>query len=295
MPIREYVLLNVVAHPHPDGIYRKLFELAAASSPVKYRGDRYARISPVTETSDGVFRGRLATWFEIDPNSHAVNKNSLEEKTLEESGIRLPTDIGFNSRIFYFAFREQGHGLYVELKNDEGQTITPSIARSAFDAILSVVAEGLADDFMVHIASRNDAIEKVLELPTLRKIEIDLNVPNPDDLSQDHQSVLNEINEMQAKRLQTTAVRAPGQETLILTSRYRVMAELAADNGEFSVEGADEDGLRTHLSTKDMPAKIKEEIAAEDSSYGVIGRIAREGREMNLFRDDFEEDFDVLE
>ncbi|AUR08474.1 DUF4747 family protein [Phaeobacter inhibens] len=295
MPIREYVLLNVVAHPHPEGIYRRLFELAAAGSPVKYRGDRYARISPITATKDGVFRGRLATWSEIDPNSPAVNKNSLEEKTLEESGIRLPGDIGFNSRIFYFAFREEGHGLYVELKNDEGRTITPSIARSAFHAILSAVAEGLTDEFMVHIASRNDAIGHVLGLTTIRKIEIDLHIPNPDDLSQDHQMVLDEINEMNAKRLQTSVVRAGGENTLLLTRRYRVMAELAADNGEVSVDGVKPDGSKARLSTRDFPARIKEEIAEGDSSYGVIGRIAGEGREMNLFRDDFGEDFDVLE
>lgn len=295
MAYRSYILLNVVAHPHPEGVYRRLFESASERKPVKYRGDRFARISPIAIDDDGSFRGRLATWLEIDPNSPSVNKSSLEEKSLIDAGISLPDDIGFNSKIFYFAFREEGHALYVELVNDEGRSITPAIARSAFSAILSDAMDGIADDLLVHIASRQDAVEYILSLKTIRKIEIDLHVPNPDDLSDGHQLVLAEIEALKAKRLQTIATKAAGEETLILTDRYKVMAELAADNGEFSAEGTDSDGSKSRRSTKDLPATIEEEINNEDSSYAVIRRIAKEGKGMNLINDDPADEYNVFE
>jgi len=112
---RTYALLNVVAHPHPRGIYRKLLELASDGASVKFRSDRYARISRINEAKSGVLVGRLALWTEIDPNSPSINKSSLEEMSLKQAGVELPDNIGFNSSIFYFSFREAEHALYVEL------------------------------------------------------------------------------------------------------------------------------------------------------------------------------------
>lgn len=284
--IRTYALLNVVAHPHPKGIYRKLFEIASERDAVKFRGDRFARISRITATNDGVFRGRLAMWTEIDPNSPSVDKASLEEQTLKEAGIELPANIGFNSSIFYFAFREDKHALYVELTNDEGRTITPKTAQRAILAILDDANIELVDDLSIYIGSRADAIQYVLGLKAIRKIEIDLNLPNPDDLSVEHQEALDRLAAMHAKRLQATLTKGPGEETLVLIPEWRVLAELARNNGSVKTVGIDHDGHRDERSTKDMPAEIDQEIADGDSSYQAVKKVAVDGRELGLLATD---------
>lgn len=293
---KSYVLFNVVAQPHPQGAYRDLFEAASISKPVKHRGERYARISPITKTENQIFRGRIATWSEIDRNAPAVSKSSLEEKSLEEAGIQFPDDIGFNSRIFYFAFREDKHALYVELNNDEGSTISPNVARKAFEDILRSAKGGICDDVFVHIASKSDALEYVLDVGSITKIEVDLFVPNPDDLSDSYRDVLDEIGAMKIKRLQTVATKASGQETLILTERMRVLTQLAKDNGQVEVSGFDMEDVRVKRSTKEVPAEIEVELNNEESSYGAVRRVALEGRELSRFNGgDSSDDFDVLE
>ena len=121
----RYGALNIVAHPHPAGTYRKIFENAGADSRgARFHGDQFATLSPISSTRNGVFTGKLATWTEIDPKSNLIDKASLKEQLLSESDIAIPTDIGFNSKVFSFAFRERDHKLFVELINDEGQTIS---------------------------------------------------------------------------------------------------------------------------------------------------------------------------
>lgn len=279
---RTYALLNVVAQPHPTGVYRKLFESAAKRDAVKFRSDRHVRISRITDSEEGIFRGRLAMWTEIDPNSPSVNKTSLEEKTLKEAGIELPANIGFNSAIFYFAFREADHALYIELSNDEGRTTTPATARNAFEKILVDANVDLTDDVMVHIGSRADAISYVLGLKAIRKIEIDLNIPNPDDLSDAHQEVLDRLEAMHAKRLQTSLSKAAGAETLVLSEDYRVLAEVAKDNGSVKTYGKDENGTPDDRSTKEVPAEIEEQISDGDSSFQAVKRVAVAGRELGV-------------
>ncbi|NOD77021.1 MULTISPECIES: DUF4747 family protein [unclassified Ruegeria] len=292
---KSYVLLNVVAQPHPENAYRDLFEAASKSNPIKHRGERYARISPITASEDGIFRGRIATWSEIDPTAPAVSKSSLEEKSLEEAGIQFPDDIGFNSRIFYFSFREDKHALYVELNNDEGSTISPNVARKAFEDILRNAKGSICDDVFVHVASKSDALEYVLDVDSITKIDIDLFVPNPDDLSDEHREVLEEIEAMKIKRLQTTATKASGQDTLVLTPRMRIYTSLAKDNGQVEVSGFDTDEKRVTRSTKEVPAEIEIELEQDESSYGAIRRVAFEGRELYRFNGDNPDEFNVLE
>lgn len=291
---KTYSLLNVVSHPHPKGIYRSLFEIAAGQRPVKFRSDQFTRISRITDSKDGIFRGRLAMWTEIDPNSPSVDKTSLKEMSLDEAGVELPANIGFNSRIFYFAFREKEHALYIELTNDEGRTITPSTAKTAFSKILAQAGEGVVEEVSVFVGTRADAIDYVLSLKAIRKIEIDLKLPNPDDLSEEHERALADLERMKAGRLQATLSRAKGEDTLVLLPFWRAAAELARNNGSVKTIGKNEYGEPEERNTKNMPAEIEEEKEGGDSSFAAIGRVARNGPELNIIAATVDDD-DVLE
>ena len=264
--IGSYGILNIVAHPHPRGTYRSLFEMVGADpNGIRFRGDQYATLSPISETRNGVFSGRLAIWTEIDPNSNMIEKKTLKQSLLLDSTLRLPEGVGFNSKIFAFAFREENHRLYVELNNDEGQTVSIGTACKVFAQIFKNIRPDTVEQVDVHISTRRNAVEQVLAIPKIRKIEILLDMPNPDDLSEDKARLLKEIEDMRAKKLRSEITRASGQETLILSPRYIVMSELAKDNGYVTASGNDIDGEKIERSTKDYPNEI-ETLLGEDES-----------------------------
>lgn len=274
MASRKYCVLNVVAHPHPDEIYRSLFLASAKANAANYRADHYARVSPVTSSEDGVFRGRLAIWTELDPGEPTINKESFEQKLLSDSDIALPRNIGFNSKIFYFSFNVASHRLFIELKNDEGQTISAGIARLAFERILKSVEDQFETEVKVYISTLSAAVERIFALPTIRKIEMRLDLPNPDDLSEAEERVLEEIKKRKAKRYEQSMTKLADADTLILTEEDKVVVRLTKDNGFTRVEGKDGTGDKVALSTSDYPDIRSMDLDTNDSSFNQLRTIA---------------------
>lgn len=274
---KTYGVFNVVAQPHPEGIYRKIFELAGRNTAgVNFFGDHFARVSPPTVSTDGVFRGRLAIWTEIDPSEPVIFKESLEQSLLEDTELSVPDGVGFNSKIFYFAFRESDHTLFVELENDSSNTISTSRVQKAFSKIFEHLVVDGVDDIAVHQKSQKNAVDRVLAIPRLRKIEIVVNIPNPDDMHDAVQEIWDEINEMNAKKLATEIVKAPGKDTLVLNHRYRAMAEVAKDNGYVSGEGYTAEGEKVERSTKEYPEVIEALLEEGETEYRKVKQIASE-------------------
>jgi hypothetical protein len=270
----KYGVLNVVLHPHPENAYRKLFEdTAKFAVPVKYYGDRFAKISPISETRDGVFSGRLATWSEIDTKENLIEKETLNELLFSEADIRLPSGIGFNSRVFSFAFRTSDHRLYVELLNDENQRLTIGAAKKIFDYLLRQRVEG-SNELIVHIVSRSSSVDFVLNTPHLRKLEIEVELPNPDVLTPQKQEVLDALNLMKAKKMKVELTRRSGEDHLEVTPGIRAFAELSAENGHSRATGRDDQGNTVERSTDDFPLEVDVTLLPEESRAVAARRVA---------------------
>lgn len=258
--------LNVVAHPHPEGIYRRIFDaLAARKRGVRFFGDRFAAISPLSETRDSVFTGRLATWVEVDREANTIDLDSFEERLFSESGVDIPKSIGLNSRIFNFAFNEATHQLIVETQNIDGQTLSIRLAGRAFQKLLHGLELRGVDSIDVFVASKADALDRILRLPKIKKVEIDLSLPNPDDLSDLEAEILKELLEGHIKRDKSEITKVAGAETIVLPPHYRAKANIARDNGAVSATGIDEDGEKVVMSTNEYPDEI---IVSDDESDG---------------------------
>jgi hypothetical protein len=272
----KYGILNVVIHPHPLGAYRGLFEVAGNDPMgVRFHGDLFATLSPISNTRNGVFTGKLAIWTEIDPSSNLIEKRTLKETLLSDASVQIPDGVGFNSRVFSFAFREADHRLYVELINDEGQTISIGRAKLAVFRVLAALQPQSIDELDVHIVSQENAVEKVLAIPKLRKLLIQLDLPNPDDLSEEKRKILEEIERMGGKRIRAEITKSAGEESLEASDHYRAMAELAKDNGYVSGIGRDENGEVIQLSTKSYPNEIEVPVQA-DASRSIMTRVIAE-------------------
>lgn len=274
--IGRYAVLNVVLQPHPDGAYERLFRAAGADkTTISYFGDRDARISPISPVTDGIFNGRLATWLEIDSDGNVINKDTLDEYLFSESNINLPSTIGFNSRIFNFSFRVSDHRLFVELLNDEGEVISiGSVQRIIWRILDSVRSDG--EELDVHIVSRSSAVDYVLETPGLKKLEIVVNLPNPDIVSSDtSDEIFAAIDAMHAKQVRLEVTKRADAPALALTPGVKKLAEMTAENGFTKAVGRSEDGTVLERSTKDVPDEIQTVLGIDESRAAATRRVAR--------------------
>lgn len=272
---KRFGVINVVAQPHPAGTYRRAFEAAGElSDGVAFFGDSYARLSPPTRERDGIFRGRLAVWMEIDQSEPIIFKGSLEQALLADTDFNVPSEVGFNSKVFYFAFREADHTLFLELENDEGGSISVNRAVDALNAIFSSVSLSGVEAIDAYVKTKRNAVERVLSLPKLRKVEIVLNMPNPDDLQGEIAEIYAEMEQMGAKQQKAELTKSKDANTLILSPRYRALANVAKDNGFVKSEGIDTDGAKQELSTREHPEIIEVTQDNDVSPFRLALRVA---------------------
>lgn len=180
--IKEFCEINVTAHPHElDETYRNIFT-AAVRQRASFRGKEFALLSPITPSRNGVFSGVIALWTEIDQDAGVLQLEKIEEIEFDESGVQIPPDLGFNPRLFQFSFNETSHRMFVELKNEKGQTVTPATISKALIAIFKITLDTTDDvqEINVSVVPRVDAIERILELQRIQYIYIKIVRPNPD-------------------------------------------------------------------------------------------------------------------
>lgn len=274
--IGRYGALNVVLHPHPDGSYEALFRAAAERSiPVKYFGDRFAKLSPISETRDGVFSGRLATWSEINTDGNLIDKDTLNEMLFAEANIALPRGVGFNSRVFTFAFRISDHRLFFELMNDENERISVGAVQKILLLVLYQVLPP-EQELAIHIVSSSSSVANVLKTPGLKKLEIEVNLPNPDVLTDKKGEVVESMRQMRARKMRVELTKMAGDEELSLSPGVQTFAELAAENGFAKAVGRDQDGKTVERSTKDFPLEVETVLNQEESRAIATRRIAAE-------------------
>lgn len=270
-----FITLNVVCHPHPDGVYRRLFK-AAERRPVKFWGEQMAAIGPVLDRDDdeGVFTGRIAIWTRVDTRSDVIDLSKFEEVAFTASSVVIPSNVGLNSKVFYFAFRERDHKLFVHLRNESGKSVSPKRIESAFHEILSA-DRSVADEVFVTLVPEHDSVERALGIPQLRRVEMQLRRPNPDDLDDDVRGVLEELEGQGAKSQDIKLVKAPGSDTLVLNGRNRLLANVAAITGLLRTTGRDDDDRKVEYSTKDHPKMIFREVAADSTILATLRSLAK--------------------
>jgi hypothetical protein len=214
----------------------------------------------------------------VDPASNVVNLTDFVEVPLSNSNdVILPPDKGLNSRQFQFAFNVNTHKLFLEMKNDEGKTVSSRRAEAALQKSLGEAADSLVEEFRLQIVPESDGVERILNIPRLNTLEIHILRPNPDGLDPDATALLNEELEGQnAKEVVKTLKKAPGFDTLVVSARTKLMAVAAAVDGLVRGKGKSEDGQPIDASTKDYPKVIERYEEEAGSEAGGIRSVAGE-------------------
>ncbi len=275
--------INVACHPHDDaGTYRELFKKAKRVR-TAFRKDDFAQISPISKSKNDIFIGVLAVWTEIDRDAGVLGLKDLEEIQFDESGVVIPPDLGFNYKLFQFSFNERSHQLFVEGKNESGQTLSVNSAAKAFDAIFKNIAarmEGI-DEVNVTVVPSQDTVKKIFLIEKLRSVKYRIERPNPDNNTDKFDRVAKRMEEENLGVIETKLLRAPGKKTIELNELHKEEIEVASTNGYAVAIGTKSDGKSTKLSTKKYPKIIKHEETDTSTVSSILREVARKYTEEN--------------
>ena len=248
----EIGFLNVVATPHPVGVYDRLLR-AASGYPVEFFGDQKAAItSPRAARGEPhLLQSRVVVWTDIDESQPGVNKRDLSSVRLSDMDFSVPSNLGFNGKTFTFVFNTTRHILALETRNEFGQTLSPRRAKRIFDHLLSPLILGLEAELVeVTVIPEDDALAFVLGLDRLDKVEILVKRPNADDITSKANAIMAELMQQNAKSEDRILTREAGSDGLELSEENMTRAEVAATNGFVKSTGRDENGEGDTRSTE---------------------------------------------
>ena len=103
-------------------------------------------------------------------------------------------------------------------------------------------------------------------MPQLRRLDIHLERPNPDDLTDEANRILEKLVRQGAKSQDLALTKAPGVSNLTPDEDTKTLAEIAATNGYVSGRGRDEEGNITTVSTSEHPKRIPVIVEQEQSA-----------------------------
>lgn len=272
----EYGILNISAHPHPDGVYPDSLRKVSGKT-VNFWGDQYARITAPIERREGFYQGRILIGTQINLEEPAIDFDAEDEVDLENVDLRAPEGLAFNGRIFFYTLRERDHKLFIECRNEHGKRLSIGRAQRFFSALLVPPRLGVNDPVVdVTAVPDDDTVEKILNMSKLRKLEIHQTRPNPDEIDDEVAAVLDELDEERIKKQETKLTAVPGPDGLAPSDRTKLRARVASTNGHVVGKGKDQNGEAVDLSTKSHPKIIRRQVGDDGSILGAALSVARE-------------------
>jgi hypothetical protein len=261
--------INVRASPHPPGIYLQILQ-KGADREVNVWGSDYAKITAPERRrgDDNIYLGRILVWTHIRKDADWIDKKKNDRASDEKKKqISIPNDVDPNYRSFQYALNVKKHLIILEYQNDFGDRFGPARAVRLFSELFS---EGIlgpdAPEILITIVPEAGAIERILSIPRLRRLEIHLERPNPDDLSDDAARILGGMEEEGAKSQDIAWTKAARIKSLKLSNAHETIARVAAENGYVEGAGRDKDGNAIEESTRAHPKRVTISLEKEQSA-----------------------------
>lgn len=279
----EVGFLNVVATPHPEGVYERLLRVAA-EKPVNFWGAQKAAITaPLSLDEDPSFLTfQLVIWTEVNPAEPAINKAQLKKAAFPREGKDFVAEYGVNGRVFYCVFDTHSHTLTAELRNEDGQTVAPNRLERIFRDLMSPEILGVdAEEVEVTVIPTDDAVEYVLGLKRLDKVVILVKRPNNDDITTETHRVMADLMEQKAKSEKREITRQPKTDGIELNEKNKAYTRVAAHNGYVESSGLDESGQHDKRSTREMPKIVRIAIEGGTSFLVALRNLAKSARGEN--------------
>lgn len=265
----EVSVLNITTMPHSPERYRKLLRACYDRRvTVPYRGNTHAMIGLITNARvDGIemLAGQICVFDE-------VGRRWFDTRTREEASaevlqlIEVPEHVKPNFENFQFLFDAEHHRLAFDANLGPGNA--ERIFRRLFKDEWIV---GEFGDVDVTLVQETEALQRIFEIPELRKLTIHLARPNPDDLEEVEEEVRQRLESNHAGSMEWEFVARPG-ESLTPDKEVRTYAEVALSNGYVKGKGATRDGITVEESTKAHPRKHTHTYVDDDNSKTIVDR-----------------------
>lgn len=238
-------------------------------------GSDVAKITkPIESGIEGVVMGRILVWTDLDLKGRWIDIENEEELSDEDRAeINIPSNARPNFRAFSYAFHVQKHRFYFETKNEFGESFGPKTGERLLKGIIARFAgSGNFPDITVTLVPRKGEVDRILKLEGLRKLEIDLMVPNPDhDDPEKRRRLFEKLEKMRAKTWNQTLIKSAGEERLEPTQDIIDAAEVAAENGKVIGWGK-ENGRSVEISTSNSPRVEKAKLdEGENFAQRIMG------------------------
>lgn len=262
MNLRKNVfgILNITTQPHSPEKYINLFYAAFQNGKngvdEKYYGEKRGIIGKLITLNNipNALIGALYIFTTIDKNKPWLNREKLNEaEDFEKNEIQIPDYLRPNLNICHFIFDAINHKLYFETRNKKDETFGPKNIEKLFNNILNnnmlFQEYGQVD---VTLVPKSNVVDNLLDNPIIKKLEIRITPPNPDDLADAEREVMERLNKLNAKTEEINYTAA-NENGLSIDDNTKMIARIASTNGIVSIRAINKEGQLTRDSTRDYP------------------------------------------
>jgi hypothetical protein len=271
-------VISISTQPHSAARYQKLLhKVRNRKKAARVRGDRFGYITFLSREErprrDGSFiQGLLTTFTQIDIDGDWFNMSTGKLAELQErSTIHIPSNLRPNPVEHHFRFYLKEHLLIFEIGNS-GSRLMPTSAKRLFERFLS--APTITEEFgesVVTVMPKADTVSRILRSDKIVKIELRIDVPNPDDGRSAQRKWMERLNRMDA---QSAAQEFVSKDDAFVKPDEQLTqaAKIAARSGYVAATVRDS-GRSERISTVDTPYihvhEYSTESQTEDNAFGI--------------------------
>jgi hypothetical protein len=276
-----FAAINIALHaPHPMGSYIDLLQKAFRRRDVVRMGALHGVMlgsmgRPKEYGKTQLLHGEIYRFVKLDPDQPWFNAQSKEPATEEDiEAIKIPGHLLPHLQRIPFVFNARRHRLWY-VSRDQANSLAPATATRFLTHLLQATA--LQHDFpevSVTAVPDSTSVEKILSLPGLEYLKIELVRPNPDDGDSAEDRWLRRLEEQNTTKAKLELFHARNQ-AIEPDAETTEMAQVAATNGFVYGRGRTLDRLPVEDSTAARPMLQHEFVDTNiETAADVLSRIA---------------------
>lgn len=249
--------INVVLQPHSPSLYVELFnEIRNSDGAVKVRGQSAVMFGSCWAMSEGKpeegLQGVIYKFFKLDANEPWFNvKTKSEAGKAEKSIISIPDYLKPHLQEFPFVFYPKGHRFYF-VSSRTGQALSSKFMLDFFERIVELPRFAKFGSIKFTVEPERDTVNKILGMPRLKMLQLDIYQPNPDDQQSAEEKMQRRLKSQNVKRMQHTYSEATS-EGIKPDDETKVLAKIASSNGKVVAKVITPAGHSEILSTVQHP------------------------------------------
>lgn len=272
--------LNIAVSPHPPGTYPK-FLRTIENIEVPAFGDERAMVVNVrkrTAIADReILSGHIFFYTELQLGGawfDTIAKKPVDADIIGD--IEIPENLRPNLKSSRFVFDVRTHRMYFERKNFAGDVFGPKKVKKVLENLTGTDRVMMEfPNVSITLIPRHDSISRVLSVPNLKRVVIRVERPNADDISTETARLMQMLEGMKAKKLESTLVKAAGAQRLDLNDDFITMAKVSSENGYTHAFGETNAGMKVERKTSNYPAMHHIEMDEGDDAFGRIFEFLR--------------------